>query len=61
MSAGSTMKDTGWIVKCARDNWKSDWPRAREPTRGFQKQSTAEAMLDRAAELMRQEEADGRF
>ncbi len=33
MSAGSTMKDTGWIVKCARDGWKCEWPKAREPTR----------------------------
>lgn len=37
-------------------------PKARDsPSGGFRKQSTAEAMLDRAADLMRQEEADGRF
>ncbi len=31
MTAGSTMRDTGWIVKCARDDWESDWPPVSAP------------------------------
>jgi hypothetical protein len=31
MSAGSTLRDTGWIVKCARDDWESEWPPAVVP------------------------------
>lgn len=26
MSAGSTMRDIGWLVKCSRDGWACEWP-----------------------------------
>ncbi len=48
MYAGSTMKDIGWIVKCARDKWKSDWPKAREPTAFKSKQQQQADAWDRA-------------
>lgn len=29
MSAGSTIRDTGWIIKCFRDDFECDWPQAK--------------------------------
>lgn len=31
LSAGSTMRDTGWIIKCSRDDWECDWPKVPIP------------------------------
>ncbi len=28
---GSTLKSTGWLIDCARDNWACNWPKARDP------------------------------
>lgn len=34
MNPGSGMRDLGWIAKCAKDQWKSDWGKARDsPTK----------------------------
>lgn len=47
MNAGSNMRDVGWIVKCHRDGWRSDWPGPRE----------APKKVDKTMELLLAEEA----
>lgn len=48
---GSTIQKTGWLIDCARDNWECDWPAATSQRR----QSTTEAMCDRAREILNRE------
>jgi hypothetical protein len=48
MNLGSTMRDTGWIVKCARDDWESEWPPASTVANGRTKQQLQADAWDRA-------------